>query len=450
MIPGSILVQENDAIRPNSGKSNARSTSIVKVLQAPPTSISISQSQTLVQPTDTPHRLSLHVLTPRKSSTTSLSTVSLSKDILPEHSLSSLELGERANETRFKELQRSPTQASPTSEGFNTSPAVLEQNRKAIQELLSQVGNWNWNIFEFESLASKPLYTLGLYLFHEAGLVGKFSIPIDKLRHFLLRIEAGYHADVPYHNSTHACDVLHATNFFINTNAITGRLTDNEILGAYLSAIIHDYDHPGLNNQFLVSTRHSKAVFYNDRSVLENHHLASAWAILLKEESNILCNLSKEEYRTVREQCVDMVLATDLSGHFAMLSAFKNKVFAAGTFDLDNRDDRSLFWRILIKCADVSNLTKDWAIYDRWLERIMAEFFRQGDDEKKLGLPVSPFMDRETVQIASSQISFLDFICLPMYETFTRVAQIPEILDTLSRNRSTLITMREKDKDKKK
>ncbi|KAI8846512.1 hypothetical protein BC829DRAFT_425782 [Chytridium lagenaria] len=190
---------------------------------------------------------------------------------------------------------------------------------------------------------------------------------MDKLRHFLLRIEAGYHPDVPY--------------------------------------------------------RFSK-----------NHHLASAWSIVIKDESNILCNLSKEEYKMVREQCVDMVLATDLP------------VFAAGTFDLDNRDDRSLFWRILIKCADVSNLTKEWCIYERWLERIMAEFFRQGDDEKKLGIPVSPFMDRDTVQVASSQISFLDFICLPMYETFTRVAQIPDVLETLARNRDTLVGMREKNK----
>jgi hypothetical protein len=219
----------------------------------------------------------------------------------------------------------------------------------------------------------------------------------------------------------------------------------------------------------MISTANQKAIFYNDRSVLENHHLASAWQILLKEDSNFLTHLSKEEFRSVRDQVVEMVLATDLSGHFAMLSAFKNKVLAAGTFNLDNKDDRNLFWKICIKCADVSNMAREWGLYERWLTRIMAEFFRQGDEEKKMGLQVSPFMDRETVQIPSAQISFLDFICLPsrfhcgnfsavyilmhaflfaVYETFTRVIVVPEIIATISKNRETLVDMRERDKKK--
>jgi hypothetical protein len=66
-----------------------------------------------------------------------------------------------------------------------------------IQELLSDVGHYNWDIFEFEKLAVRPLYTLGLYMFHKAGLVGRFMIPVDKLRLFLVKIESGYHSNNP-------------------------------------------------------------------------------------------------------------------------------------------------------------------------------------------------------------------------------------------------------------
>lgn len=38
---------------------------------------------------------------------------------------------------------------------------------------------------------------------------------------------------------------------------------------------------------------------YNDRSVLENHHISEAFKVIRKDESNIVLNLSREEYRLV-------------------------------------------------------------------------------------------------------------------------------------------------------
>jgi hypothetical protein len=38
--------------------------------------------------------------------------------------------------------------------------------------------------------------------------------------------------------------------------------------------LAHDVDHPGRTNAFLVASEDRKAILYNDRSVLENHHAA--------------------------------------------------------------------------------------------------------------------------------------------------------------------------------
>ena len=56
--------------------------------------------------------------------------------------------------------------------------------------------------------------------------------------------------------------------------------TQLEVFAALVAAIIHDVDHPGRNNQFLVSTEDSLAILYNDESVLENHHLAVAFELM--------------------------------------------------------------------------------------------------------------------------------------------------------------------------
>lgn len=50
--------------------------------------------------------------------------------------------------------------------------------------------------------------------------------------------------------------------------------------------------------------------------------------------------------------------------------------------------------------------------------RVMEEFFRQGDKEKELGLPVGGLHDRDTTNIPKSQMGFIDFIVLPLWETW--------------------------------
>ena len=51
-------------------------------------------------------------------------------------------------------------------------------------------------------------------------------------------------------------------------------LSDLEIFTALISAIIHDYDHTGTTNNFHINSESSLAILYNDRAVLENHHVS--------------------------------------------------------------------------------------------------------------------------------------------------------------------------------
>ena len=75
------------------------------------------------------------------------------------------------------------------------------------------------------------------------------------------------------HNKIHASDVLHASNYFVShpIAAVCGADSDPEpicsimsaleLMALFTAAAMHDYDHPGRTNAFLVATGDSKVTF---------------------------------------------------------------------------------------------------------------------------------------------------------------------------------------------
>ena len=81
---------------------------------------------------------------------------------------------------------------------------------------------------------------------------------------------------MPYHNSSHAADVTLSMNTLLNSPALESvftpleviklismmelMFTSSKVMTAVFSAAIHDVDHPGLTNQYLINTSESEAV----------------------------------------------------------------------------------------------------------------------------------------------------------------------------------------------
>ncbi|XP_071470084.1 dual specificity calcium/calmodulin-dependent 3',5'-cyclic nucleotide phosphodiesterase 1C isoform X3 [Marmota flaviventris] len=211
-------------------------------------------------------------------------------------------------------------------------------------------------------------------------------------------------------------------------------LTELEIFAIIFSAAIHDYEHTGTTNNFHIQTRSDPAILYNDRSVLENHHLSAAYRLLQEdEEMNILINLSKDDWREFRTLVIEMVMATDMSCHFQQIKAMKTALQQPEAIE------KPKALSLMLHTADISHPAKAWDLHHRWTMSLLEEFFRQGDREAELGLPFSPLCDRKSTMVAQSQVGFIDFIVEPTFTVLTDMTEkiVSPLIDETSQTGGT-------------
>ncbi|XP_034671309.1 cAMP-specific 3',5'-cyclic phosphodiesterase isoform X4 [Drosophila subobscura] len=309
--------------------------------------------------------------------------------------------------------------------------------------LLGELDTWGIEIFKIGDWScNRPLTCVAYTIFQSRELLTSLMIPPKTFLNFMTTLEDHYVKDNPFHNSLHAADVTQSTNVLLNTPALEGVFTPLEVGGALFAACIHDVDHPGLTNQFLVNSSSELALMYNDESVLENHHLAVAFKLLQNQGCDIFCNMQKKQRQTLRKMVIDIVLSTDMSKHMSLLADLKTmvetkKVAGSGVLLLDNYTDRIQVLENLVHCADLSNPTKPLPLYKRWVALLMEEFFLQGDKERESGMDISPMCDRHNATIEKSQVGFIDYIVHPLWETWADLVHpdAQDILDTLEENR---------------
>jgi high affinity cAMP-specific and IBMX-insensitive 3',5'-cyclic phosphodiesterase 8 len=85
----------------------------------------------------------------------------------------------------------------------------------ALKELLDEALSWEFDIFRLEDLTKKrPLQYLGMCLFTHFEVSAVLNCDEKTLYNWLVIIEANYHSDNTYHNSTHAADVMQVISHF--------------------------------------------------------------------------------------------------------------------------------------------------------------------------------------------------------------------------------------------
>jgi len=200
-----------------------------------------------------------------------------------------------------------------------------------------------------------------------------------------------------------------------------------------------NHRHPGLSNSFMVSVRHPQALRYNDEAVIQNYALATAFTYLTDPEMNFFIHTDMPLQDTLRLLLIKSIIKQDLKYHFPEVGLLKTKM--GSSFPEDTIEDKVVLMSTAIRLAEISWICRPQNIYVRWSERVVEEFFAQGDLEKSMGLAVSPFCDRDVVSAPKMQLSFALVICYPLVSAWCALypeLEQPLVQQGLEQNRAYL------------
>eukprot|EP00049_Salpingoeca_infusionum_P022465 m.6916 g.6916 ORF g.6916 m.6916 type:complete len:966 (+) comp5205_c0_seq1:299-3196(+) len=328
---------------------------------------------------------------------------------------------------------------------------------------LESMNTWSFDMFQLQVLSNdRPLVAIANEVMLQWSLYDRLNLDFLTCLRFFADLEDHYgrFPDIPYHNNLHGADVTHSLYYILSDANMRIEFADIELLAALVAAAGHDVAHPGFNNQFLKQTKSKLALLYNDQSILENYHASTTFRLLGKEQNNFMSSLSSNDQETFRSIVIEMILSTDMAKHFVVVNEAKQLVeqlHPTGSPDVTesptslarsissvqlhvsgdeqngdgpsqntlilNQSQRLCALRVALHCADIASQTKDWDISIRWSERVIEEFYRQGDKEKMLGVPVGPLNERDTAKVAQSQVGFIDFAVVPCWECWTMLLQ---------------------------
>uniref|UniRef100_A0A0D9R449 3',5'-cyclic-AMP phosphodiesterase n=1 Tax=Chlorocebus sabaeus TaxID=60711 RepID=A0A0D9R449_CHLSB len=328
---------------------------------------------------------------------------------------------------------------------------VKTDQEELLAQELENLNKWGLNIFCVSDYAGGRSLTCIMYMiFQERDLLKKFRIPVDTMVTYMLTLEDHYHADVAYHNSLHAADVLQSTHVLLATPALDDNLklltsSDLPTLASQSAGITGSSDSPASASRVAGTTDSELALMYNDESVLENHHLAVGFKLLQEDNCDIFQNLSKRQRQSLRKMVIDMVLATDMSKHMTLLADLKTmvetkKVTSSGVLLLDNYSDRIQVPPPPIMLVSNSrpqvSLTKkiQKTSRARWQAPVVPAT-REAEAGEWRKPPRQCDKTRSLQKI--HQVGFIDYIVHPLWETWADLVHpdAQEILDTLEDNR---------------
>eukprot|EP00742_Colponemidia_sp_Colp-10_P016828 GILJ01019322.1.p1 GENE.GILJ01019322.1~~GILJ01019322.1.p1 ORF type:complete len:897 (-),score=162.57 GILJ01019322.1:389-2704(-) len=347
---------------------------------------------------------------------------------------------------RVDPLRRRNSEISKARIGSKERASILEALAILNSTPDIDVTSPSFDLFAVRRMSENPSdmgCAVVLKVFQQTGFLELFQVDTETFINFICFCRRMYRK-VPYHNFFHVVDACQTIYTFLFRGGIREYLSDLDCFTLLITALVHDLDHMGVNNSFHLKTDSPLGILSSatgNTSVLEVHHCNLAVDILTDPTANVFSGLDDQSRSTAVKTMIECVLATDMARHGEFLSKFET-VVANGNGELINMSDplnRKLVMDLVMKAADISNVTKPFELSRLWAVAVTEEFYRQGDQERAKGVEVLPQFDRsKKTELAKGQIGFINFVCEKFFTVISGDGAFPGMrwtLENLQRNK---------------
>lgn len=302
---------------------------------------------------------------------------------------------------------------------------LLADNSEAnLQRLCHFVGHWSFPAHELSN--DDLVYCVFLIISYAMGFLKNEIVPVcgsptsNELLGFVFMVRDTYKNGNPFHNFRHAVDVLQACFHYLvrlkclpefeqfekdprademaylagkklplpfteliatskifasaqDLQSLVPHLNPLQSLGLLIAALGHDVGHPGVTNAFLIKHASPTSQLYSERSVLELYHSTVFINKVLSINFPGLLTIDTDPTSklTLKKLIIGSILATDMAEHFEYIHKLKEfKMHASDPID----DKVRLISSLLIKCADISNVTRPLRMSSQWAVALSREF----------------------------------------------------------------------------
>merc|ERR1719506_1461012 len=294
-----------------------------------------------------------------------------------------------------------------------------------IEETLAEFDLWNFDAMTVHEMIGKIATTVvfcrivALY-----DLVQSLSLDAENLCNFAKKVQSSFSPNVRFNGATRSLDMLQAVHY-LNVKGLGGGWStySNDIgsLALFTGALVAHCCNPGFTNDFLMKTRHPRALRYNDNAIILNYTLAYVSKTLSEKESNFLVQWGSHLVNKFLAMLIDMVLKLDITRHFPQLGELSTKLSTDQNFPNDAPAERASMYAFALRAANLAWCARPVNTFQKWSERHIEELFLQGDLEKQVGVLVSTFCDRDVVQPDKVELAILMIMVTPFLSAFALI-----------------------------
>jgi hypothetical protein len=142
---------------------------------------------------------------------------------------------------------------------------LIDVDKHLLDNALEKIEETTFDAFNLCTVAPGHGIQFMMYkICYMYNFYSHFNFTIQRMIQFSSEIANGYFQDNPFHNQVHIVDSLQGMHYLFNTGNMRNFFKLSDVFASFIANLIHDYEHPGYTNQFVIRTKHPLAIRYSD------------------------------------------------------------------------------------------------------------------------------------------------------------------------------------------